>query len=415
MGRHSLLFGKSHVEFDLEGPVNYPRGADFKIDANTPAEALKDPLGSPGLEEMAERVSSIAVVIPDATRSWQNISLMAEAVRSSLGKIERVDWIIGGGQHRLPTEEEIYLLLGNARREKDHLYCHDSNLYVDTGLVTSGGNPVTLHRKVFEVELVVLIGGIAYHDLAGFSGGRKAIIPGISGRESIIKNHSFCLENGIIVPSIGCGKLKGNPVHEDMMEYAGLAMAGKQVFILNVIPDERGLPWRYVAGDLVSAWERGVKTAQELQTLSVPEKADWAIVSPGGYPYDIDLYQATKSISAVLGALKKGSAIVIVAELEDGSGPGDYGEVLEVSMKDPRRILAELKRDFTIPAFCAFKLVLDLNAHPSILVSPQRCVPFPGLVCNSVGEAMKILKTRGLLDGVGLILPAGNSVVLQSK
>ena len=158
MGRHSLLYGKSHVEFDLESSVICPRGADVKIDSNTPEEALKNPLGSPGLVTMVERVSSIAVVIPDATRSWQNVRTMAEAVRNSLENAVSVDWIIGGGQHRPPLKEEIDLLLGNARRETDHLYCHDSSSSVDTGLVTSWGNAVTLHRRVFEAELAVLIG-----------------------------------------------------------------------------------------------------------------------------------------------------------------------------------------------------------------------------------------------------------------
>ncbi len=415
MGRHSLLSGKSHVEFDLESSVICPRGAVVKIDSNTPEEALKNPLGSPGLVTMAERVSSIAVVIPDATRSWQNVRTMAEAVRNSLENAVSVDWIIGGGQHRPPLKEEIDLLLGNARRETDHLYCHDSSSSVDTGLVTSWGNAVTLHRRVFEAELAVLIGGITYHELAGFSGGRKAIIPGVSGRGSIIKNHSLCLERGRLAPSIGCGKLKGNPVHEDMMEYAELALGGKKTFILNVIPDERGLPWRYVAGDPTAAWLRGVAIAEGLQTLLVEEKADWAIVSPGGYPYDIDLYQATKSVSAVLGALKEGGTIIMVADLYDGSGPGNYGEALEISMRDPHRILHELKSNFTIPAFCALKLVMDLQSHHAILVTPQKDVPFPGQVYHSIGEAMNCLEKMSLSATRGIILPAGNCVILKIK
>lgn len=415
MERYSLLSGKSEMHFNLEKPLIMPKGMNTGVNSNTPREALRKPFGSPALEVMAERWSAITIVLPDATRSWQDVRLMAEAVRSSLENVESLNWVIGGGQHRLPTEEEITFLLGNAMREKDHVYCHDPENYVHTGKLTSRGNAVTLHPKVYEAEMVVLIGGIIYHDLAGFSGGRKAIIPGVSGRGSIIRNHSLCLDNGSVSSSIGCGRLKGNPVHEDMMEYADLAMKGKDVFILNVIPDQRGMPWRYVAGDLYAAWEKGIETAEALQTLWVDKKADWAIVSSGGYPYDIDLYQATKSVSAALGALKEGGTIIMVAELEDGLGPGNYGDALKRSMLDPGKILEELEDSFTIPVFCAFKLVLDLEAHPAILVTPKKEVPFPGLSSPSIQGAFRVLEEKGLLDGDGLILPAGNCVVLRTQ
>lgn len=414
MSEYGILYGRSELKISLGGDICNAVGKRPKLPGNTPRQALDNPIGCAPLTELAEDASSITVIIPDATRAWQKVSLMAEAVRTDLGR-KPVTWVIGGGQHRLPTPDEVRLLLGGAERDEDQILSHDSQEFVDTGRVTSGGNRVTLHKAVAEADLVVSIGGITYHELAGFSGGRKSIIPGVSGRKSIITNHSLCLEGERVSPAIGCGKLEGNPVHGDMMEYARLAMDGKRAFILNVIPDETGEPWSYVAGDMVAAWEKGTGIARDLQTLEVEEKLDWVIVSPGGYPYDIDLYQATKSVTAVMGALADGGAIVMVSELEDGIGPGNYGTALELSMKEPARVLQDLKEGFTIPAFCAFKLVLDLEDHPSVLVTGADKVPYPGEICSSMGEAIEWLKNRSLLKGKGLVLPAGNCVVLKIK
>lgn len=414
MSEYGIFYGRSELKISLEGDICNAVGKKPRLAGNTPRQALDHPIGCGQLKELSEHASSITVIIPDATRAWQKVPLMAQAVREDLG-CKPVTWVIGGGQHRLPTPDEVRLLLGGAEKDIDQILFHDPQVFVDTGRVTSGGNRVTLHKAVAEADLVVSIGGITYHELAGFSGGRKSIIPGVSGRESIITNHSLCLEGERVSPAIGCGKLDGNPVHGDMMEYACLALEGKDAFILNVIPDETGEPWFYVAGDMVAAWERGTWIARDLQTLEVDEKLDWVIVSPGGYPYDIDLYQATKSITAVMGALVDGGAIVMVSELEDGVGPGNYGTVLELSMKKPEMVLQELKEGFTIPAFCAFKLVLDLHDHPSILVTGAARVPYPGETCSSMDEAIEWLKNRSLLEGKGLVLPAGNCVVLKIK
>ncbi len=415
MERHSILSGRSRIEFDIESAVFYPERGTLKIESNSPFEALDDPEGAESLELLAEKGSKIAVVIPDATRAWQNVTLMAEAVRSRIEKVDRVDWVIGGGQHRLPTEEEKELLLGKAKRDRDHVYSHDPEVYIDTGLITSNGNPVTLHKKVLEADAVVLIGGIVHHELAGFSGGRKAVIPGVSGKGSIIRNHSFCLDNGGINPMTDCGKLEDNPVHEDMMEYVQLALKGKNVFILNVIPDENGTPWRYVAGDLVRAWEKGVEIARELQVLYVDHKMDFAIVSPGGHPYDLDLYQSTKSITAVKGVLREGGMIIMAAELEDGAGPGDYGEMVELAMRDRGKLLDKLENEFTIPSFCAFKLVLDSISNSLILVSTRNDINFPGMICSNIQEALDIVKKSLGGSSEGLILKAGNCVVVKAE
>ena len=414
MAIHRILSGKNEIEFGTGDNLLEPVAKRPKIACNNPMDALADPIGSPSLEILAEKASSITVILPDATRAWQRVNLMAEAVRDVIGK-PAVDWIIAGGQHRFPTDEELVLLLGNARREGDRVHFHDPELAADTGRVTSGGNRVTMHGVALDADLVVMVGGIAYHELAGFSGGRKTLIPGISGRSSIVANHSMCLEGERVSPLIGCGRLEGNPVHEDMMEYARLALLGKKAFLLNVIPDERGIPWRYVAGDPFTAWRKGVEIASDLQTLYVDGKADWVVVSSGGYPYDIDLYQATKSVTAVMDGLKPGGTIVMVAGLEDGLGPGSYGEALEMSMADPSAVLAGLKKGFTIPAFCAFKLVQDLSEHPALLVTPVKDVPFPGIVCETMEEAIGSIPKKVFSGGRGIVLPAGNCVSLKGK
>lgn len=416
MGKHSLVCGRSQMEFDIPCQLVLPEGHQEKLPSNTIEEALKEPYGSNRLEHMAENCSSIAVVLPDATRNWQNVSSMAEAVRNALGSAEKVNWIIGGGQHKLPTEAEKELLLGKALRKKDSVFCCAPEEMVDTFHVTSRGNPVIVHKKVLEADGVVLTGGIIHHELAGFSGGRKGLIPGVSAKKSIVRNHSFCLQKGGINPACDCGKLAGNPVNNDMLEFMSIVLRGKESFLLNVIPDESGLPWRYVAGDPVEAWEEGVEQASALQLLSVEEKADFALVSPGGFPYDMDLYQSTKSVSAVKGAVKKRAPIIMVADLEDGMGPEGYGDLLKKAVEDPAEVLATLENDFTIPSFCALKLVLDSKDNPLALVTKNRNgIFFPGNIYATVEEAVDSEITSSGANATGLLLKAGNCVVVRSN
>ena len=146
-------------------------------------EALDHPIGSPSLEELAKDAQKIAICVPDVTRGWCQAPAMNNAVRSriaSVNKRAQVTWIAATGQHREVLEQDKEMVFGDALMAGDVWVSHDCDAAVDTGLVTPTGTPGTLDPAFAEADLVVLVGGITYHDMAGYSGGRKMIMPGIS-------------------------------------------------------------------------------------------------------------------------------------------------------------------------------------------------------------------------------------------
>jgi nickel-dependent lactate racemase len=416
MPEHTLQIplGRKTVPWTPPWDVVIPRPRGERPPSGTREDALAAPFGSPRLSSLASGAGTIAIVLPDATRLWQDVPRMARALREEVGEGKAaVTWIIGAGLHRAPTEEEKNLLLGGASRPGDTILWADPARAAGTGMVTSRGTPVTVAPEALGADLLVLAGGIVYHDLAGFSGGRKGLLPGISGRISVQNNHGLSLRGGIEGLEVNVGRLSGNATAEDMEEYGRLLEKGRTIFLLNVVPDETGKPSCYTAGSLDEAWRRGVEMARALQTLHIPGKAALAVVSSGGYPYDIDLYQATKAVTASLGALAPGGGLILCAGLEDGLGPGNFASDLPLALSDPGALLRRLEDDFTIPGFIALKVPHDMKGHPAALVTEREGTPFPGETFTSFDAAMEWMLPR-IPHGPVVYVKSGNCIVLPA-
>lgn len=412
----AIPWGRGSIPWELPEDVMHPCRKGSRPRKCTPGDALASPVDSRPLGELAREASDAVVVVPDATRAWENIPLMAKAVRNELESAgtKKVTWLVGGGLHRKPTEEEMKEILGSAPLPGDWVSWSDPDRAQDIGIRTSRGTPLAIAPEAAASDLLVVIGGIVYHDVAGFSGGRKGIIPGISGRASVQNNHGLSVAGGVAGLQVNTGRLSGNATAEDMEEYGRLVEERKKVFILNVVPDHVGEPWLYVAGSLSGAWHSGVGYARTLQTLYIPRKAALAVVSSGGYPYDLDLYQATKSVNAVLGALVPGGGLVLCAHLEDGMGPGNFARDFPLAMKDPQALVNQLEESFTIPGFIALKIAHDMGGHPAVLVTSRMDAPFPGLVCLSLDAGLKWISPR-IPPGPTVYVPAGNCIFLKAE
>ncbi len=412
-----LPWGRFGLTWRTDLDLVRPDGGASERPPRLALEALDCPVASAPLEDLAAGAKRIAVVLPDATRAWQEIPLMVEAVAERLdrARCRNVRWVIGLGQHRPSTEAEKALIMGRFARSGDRVFCHDAAGARNLGKSTSRGTPLIVQPDVADADLVVLVGGICYHDLAGFSGGRKAVLPGISSRESIQANHLLGMTSSGFHRSVAAGVLEGNPVAEDMAEYLELFLASRQAFLLNVIPDSTGRPYDYVAGDPVKAWRRGVERAVELQTLWTDRRCDIAVVSSGGYPCDIDLYQATKALAAVYGALAPESGIVLVAGLEEGMGTEVFDRMMRLALEDFDAAMAALRADFTIPAYIAVKIAWELADRPAALVTPAGDrVAFPGLVTTDMDEAVSHV-TAGRRPERTLLVPSGNAVLVRTR
>ena len=327
--------------------------------------ALNEPIGSKRLDEIVKPEDKVAIVVDDATRpapSHLMVPPLLEELNNAGVKDENITIIFACGTHKAVTREEAVKLLGEAVLNRVKTLSHDcraSNL-VYVGTTKKYGTKVYLNRVFAEADVKILTGDIGFHYYAGYGGGRKSVLPGVSGEETIKHNHAMLLH-----PNAKTGVLDGNPVHEDMVEAARLA---KVDFILNVVINSEKEVVKAFAGDVEQAFHEGVKLVDEMYRIPVDRKADIVVVSPGGYPADVNLFQAYKGVDNALEIVKRGGVIILVAECPEGHGNQVFYDWM-VKFKDLKAVQREIKRNFVLGGHKAYYLMKALRKAQIFLVS----------------------------------------------
>jgi nickel-dependent lactate racemase len=343
-------------------PADRPGAPDAKIEVE---RALKEPIGSKRLSEIAKPESKVAIVVDDATRKSPS-EIMLLPVLSELNaagvKDENVTVIFGCGTHRAVKPEEATVLLGAEALKRVKGMSHDCRAehLVHVGTTKTHGNKVLVNRVFAEADVKVLLGDVGFHYYAGYGGGRKSVLPAVCGEETIKQNHAMLLHT-----NSRTGNLEDNPVHRDMTEAARLA---KVDFIVNVVENKKGEIVKAFAGDLEQAFLEAVKLVDEMYRVTVDRRADILVVSAGGYPADMNLYQAYKGLDNVLDAVKRGGVIILVAECPEGHGNQVFYDWMG-RLGDLKNVEREIKRNFVLGGHKAYYLLKALQSHQIILVS----------------------------------------------
>jgi nickel-dependent lactate racemase len=344
-------------------PKQCPPCPDAKAEVE---RALKDPIpkGTRRLSEIALPESKVAIVIDDHTRKApSDIMLLPVLAELNLAgvKDENVTVIFGSGTHRPVGPEEATMLLGEEAAKRVKAVSHDCKAS-DLVLVgtTKHGNKVFLNRTFVEADVRILLGDIGFHYYAGYGGGRKSVLPAVAGEETIKFNHALMLS-----ANARTGLLEGNPVHEDMTEAAKLA---KVDFIVNVVTNSKCQLVGAFAGELEPAFIEGVKLVNEMFRVTVERRAEIVVVSCGGAPSDINLYQAYKAVDAALEVVKRGGVIILIAECPEGHGNQVFYDWM-VRFPDLKSVEKEIKRNFVLGGHKAYYLLKALQNHQIILVS----------------------------------------------
>ena len=282
--------------------------------------ALENPVGSPRLCELAKDKQKIVLITSDHTRpvpSSLTLPLYLAEIRRGNPHAD-ITILVATGVHRATTEAEMRQKFGSAIVDHERIVVHDCDApdQVLMGILPSGGE-LWLDRLVAEADLVVSEGFVEPHFFAGFSGGRKSILPGVAGRKTVMYNHNA----GFIAhPASRQGSLENNPIHRDMAfaaQKAGLA------FILNVLLDSDKRIIAAFAGDPVKAHEAACNACRAHTSVKHAE-ADIVITSNGGYPLDQNIYQCTKGMTAGEACVREGGVIILCAGLGDGHGGKDF-------------------------------------------------------------------------------------------
>jgi len=418
LARYSIPYGREELELNLTDDKVLTFADQKPTRPKHPVseikKALETPVSSLPLRKLTKEGKRVVVLVNDITRSTPTSILLPFILKElELGKVNREDIqiIVATGLHRINTEEEIRKIVGEEVFEVYRTTCHnpeDAENLVSVG-VTRLGTQLIFNKKVVEADLRVLTGDIEPHQLAGFTGGAKSILPGVSSTESIEKNHSLLMNT-----NVRAGVIEGNPLREDIDE--SINFLG-QSFLLNLVLNSKNELVRAVAGNVLRAHRQGVKVCTEISKVHVPELADIVVASPGGFPKDIDLYQAQKAITQAENAVKRGGVVILVAKCEEGVGNELFREWMS-TYDDPKEIMEHMKNEgFKMGAHKAFLFARSMVNVDLIIVSDIRDKILEEMhlkAAKNLSEALELAYNRVGARGKVTILPHASSNIIFS-
>lgn len=364
---YSFAYGKKTflVRLDASSVLANLRPNAVEVDQTGVEEvirSLQHPIESAPLRELVFPGEKIAIITSDITRPLPSYKILPAILDELCGAgIPDCDIMIvfGLGSHEGHSEERKRALVGDAVYDRIRCLDSDPDDCVRIG-ITSRGTPVDVYRPVAQADRRICLGNIEFHYFAGYSGGAKAIMPGVSTRDAIQNNHS-----AMVRPEAAAGRLKGNPVREDIEEAGRICGID---FILNVVLDEKKEIIRSFSGHPVAAHRAGCAFLDSFYKICISEKADIVIVSPGGFPKDINMYQAQKALDNARHAVREGGIIIWLAACSEGLGEKHFEEWMTGHEKSSDMI-DHIRREFVLGGHKAAAIAMVLRKARIFLVS----------------------------------------------
>lgn len=343
MEKIKIPYGKENIEWqpsnDIQFEVINPKAYEGSFDQEEVVlKALENPIGSKKIEEF-KNVNTAAIAISDLTRPVPN-KIIIPPIVERLEKMgidpKNIFIIVGTGLHRPSGKEEFIHLLGEEIVNKVTVISHDANdenLNVLCG-VTSRGTPVEVNKYYVEADLKIVTGMIDPHQFMGFTGGAKGLAIGLGSKRLIQANHSMLTSKNAQL-----GLLEGNMPRADIDEIGKIVGID---LILNVILNGNKEIVSAVAGHYMEAHKKGVELAKKIFEVPIKEKADIVIVSPGGFPKDLNIYQAQKGLAHSSIIVKDGGSIILVADCSEGIGDEKFYNTMR-NFKTPQEVIEHFK------------------------------------------------------------------------
>lgn len=348
MTKTQIPYGSKLIEIDIDGEVLDPIAKRVGETKNRDVirDALQNPIGTKRLREIAnmQRDAEIVIVVDDHTRDAPT-EKMLDCLIEEIVHTDRITLLVACGTHAPPSEVDLKSILGKHHSRFDiqiHNCDADDLVYVGT---TSRGTPVSLNRTYMDANIKILTGDITLHYYAGFGGGRKSILPGISSRESIKRNHALLVDKEAKIANI-----ENNPVHLDMYEAASYAPPD---FVLNTVADASGNLIYGYAGELNAVFLKCADVAKDLYLRKTNALFNVLLVSAGGFPKDRNLYQATKAIENCFRVIVPNGKLILVAESREGIGDPYFEEWMN-KYANYEEVEEAIKTDFVLGGHKAY-------------------------------------------------------------
>lgn len=414
-----LAYGKTGLQVDI--PEGYhtdiiePRWVEGLPDQVAAVQAaLQSPIRCKPLRELAGPGSSVGIIFSDITRATP-YHIILPALLSELDHIprENITFFCATGTHRPATQEELDTILGPDIARSFRIVQNDTNdrsLFINAGK-TESGNDIWINREIVSCDLRILTGFIEPHFFMGFSGGGKAVMPGMAMLQTIRYNHSIAMLEDA---HARWGITDGNPLWEDVQEAAELL---DNLFLLNITLNKNKEITGVFSGDLRSAHREGCAFAKKTAMAPVPEPYDLVITSNSGYPLDLNVYQSVKGMSAAAQIVREGGEILIAAECWDGIPAGsDYAKILASagSISELNDFIREHEQELQDTWQVFFQVIIQQKANVSLYTDKLDDATVKQALLNPVEEPDRLIRT--ILDRKGpgariCVLPEGPQTI----
>ncbi|MDP4094295.1 MAG: nickel-dependent lactate racemase [Bacillota bacterium] len=405
-------FGKGFSEFDLDEKniLMELRQNEVKVELTGAQEvrrAIENPIGSPRLRDITKPGEKVVIVTSDITRPMPSKIAVPEVVKEILksGVSEKdITVVFALGSHRKHTEDEKKYLVGEDVYNRIRCIDSDTSDYVRMG-ISKMGTPIDIFSEVANADRRICLGNIEFHYFAGYSGGAKAILPGVSTRDTIQANHS-----AMVKAAAKAGAIDDNPVRQDIEEVTDYVNID---FILNVVLDEHKNIIKAVAGHHTAAHREGCHFLDSLYKVEIPEKADIVITTPGGYPKDINLYQAQKALDNSKHAVKEGGIVILLASCKEGFGEKVFERWIRAA-SSPDSLIEDIQKNFELGGHKAAAIALVQKQASVFLVSdfePEDVKKMFMEPFSSVDAALKEAFSKLGNNAKVILMPYGGSTL----
>ncbi|MBF4695020.1 nickel-dependent lactate racemase [Fusibacter sp. Q10-2] len=405
-------FSKETVSFEIPEKNFYKELKPNKVEIGLTEQdevkrSLKEPIASPRLKEIVKPGEKIFIITSDITRpmpSYKVLPCVLDEMKEAGVKEEDITVVLALGSHRSHTEAEKKTLVGEAvYNSKIKIIDSDMAQCINLG-TCKNGTPVDIFEPVAKADRIICLGNVEYHYFAGYSGGAKALMPGVSSHAAIQANHS-----NMVKPEARTGNLETNPVRQDIDQITEFI---KIDFIVNVVLNAKKEIIKAVSGHWKEAHREGCRFLDTMYGIEIEAPADIVVVTPGGFPKDINLYQSQKSLDNSKHAVKEGGVIVMLASAKEGFGEKTFEDWMR--NKSPMEMIEEIKCNFKLGGHKAAAIasviqksdiyfVSDLDDE---LVRSINFIPF-----KTAQEAIdKALEKQGENAKI-LLMPAGGSTL----
>jgi len=349
-------FGKEFKEFEINDGNVLAELSQNSVETELTGRdevvrALKNPIGAGKLSTIVKPGEKVAIITSDITRPMPGKTVLPPLLDelSAAGvRDEDITVVFALGSHRKHTDDEKKYLVGEYVFNRIRCVDSDPARCVMLG-TTSRGTPVEIFDVVADTDRVICLGNIEYHYFAGYSGGAKAIMPGVSTRAAIQANHS-----AMVKEEAKAGAIDDNPVRQDIEEVVRFVPID---FILNVVLDENKSIIKAVAGHHILAHREGCRFLDSLYKVAIPAKADIVITTPGGFPKDINLYQAQKALDNAKHAVRDGGIIILLAACTEGYGESVFERWINTSAS-PDDLVTKIRENFELGGHKAAAIAL---------------------------------------------------------